>query len=277
MTFRAATRAVQRPDYRTENLSALHFECSRFSRGVGGRCRAGPLFGVGCRFSPIVSAGVANRPGLLASGHARSAGFLSEGIGSVHIEPGQIAIVQKGDLGWRRRDDFADNGMRHSEADQKPRHLDSRAGAVCIFPVAIVGNGMHSDFAAAAHVPFFRGQEDEGARRVTFPGRVYDETPVANDPCDVDAILKGAAAGRDLNADNRSVLQSRFQPAVISVSHVTAQFENEPGAGLHAFYLEGTGWLKMRNQHEERSQLEYHSRLEEHRASQNAGRTCPFA
>ena len=123
----------------------------------------------------------------------------------------------------------------------------------------------------------FAARKMKAHAEFTFPGRVYDETPVANDPCDVDAILKGAAAGRDLNADNRSVLQSRFQPAVISVSHVTAQFENEPGAGLHAFYLEGTGWLKMRNQHEERSQLEYHSRLEEHRASQNAGRTCPFA
>ena len=74
------------PPYREP--SAHHFGCSRFSGGVGGRCRAGLLFGVGCRFSPDISAGVANRAGLLASGHARSAIILPEGIGSVHVEPG---------------------------------------------------------------------------------------------------------------------------------------------------------------------------------------------
>lgn len=242
-----------------------------------GRCRAGPLFAVDCRLSPNVGAGIANRAGLPVSGHARNSGIFPEGIGSVHVEPGQIAIVQKGDLGWRRRDDFADDGMRHPESDQKPRQLDGNAGAVCIFPVAIVGNGMHSDFAAPVHVPFFRGQEDEGAHRVAFPRGVYDETIVSNDPCDVDPIFEGAAAGCDLKADNRSVLQSRFQSAIIPVFHVTTQSEDEPGVGLYAFYLKGTGWPKQRNQQKERNQLEYHCRLEEHGASQNAGRIRLFA
>ncbi|MGA9953995.1 MAG: hypothetical protein WBQ22_12255, partial [Bradyrhizobium sp.] len=88
----------------------------------------------------------------------------------MHIQLGQIAIVQKGDLGWRRRDDFADDRMRHSESDQKPRHLDSNASAVCIFPLAIVGNGMYADLAASANVSLFRGQEDEGAHGVAFFG-----------------------------------------------------------------------------------------------------------
>ena len=63
----------------------------------------------------------------------------------MHVEPGEIAIVQKGDPGWRRCDDLADDGMRHPESDQKSRQLDGNAGAVCIFPFAIIGNGMHSD------------------------------------------------------------------------------------------------------------------------------------
>jgi hypothetical protein len=58
-------------------------ECSRLSGGVRGRCRAGPVSGVGCRFSLNVNAGVANRAGLLAAGHARSAIVLPEGICSV--------------------------------------------------------------------------------------------------------------------------------------------------------------------------------------------------
>ena len=120
----------------------------------------------------------------------------------------------------------------------------------------------------------FAARKMKAHAEVAFPGRVYDETLVSNDPCDVDAVFEGAAAGRDLQADNRSVLQSRFQSAVISVSHVTTQSENGPGVGLHSLYLKGTGWLKKRNQHEERNQLEYHCRLEEHRASRWACFGC---
>jgi hypothetical protein len=40
-----------------------------------------------------------------------------KGIGSAHVQPGQIAIIQKSHLGRRRCDDLADDGMRNSESD----------------------------------------------------------------------------------------------------------------------------------------------------------------
>ena len=75
------------------------------------------MSGVGRRFGLQVNAGIADRAGLLTAGHIRSVIDVPEGIGSVHIQPGQIAIVQKGDLRRRRRNDLANNGMWHSESD----------------------------------------------------------------------------------------------------------------------------------------------------------------
>ena len=72
---------------------------------------------MGRRFGLQVNAGVADRAGLLATSHARSVIDVPEGIGSVHIQLSQIAIVQKGHLGRWCRNDLANDGMRHSESD----------------------------------------------------------------------------------------------------------------------------------------------------------------
>ena len=71
----------------------LFVEPSGFSRSGRGRCLAGPVVCVGCRFSLKVGAEVASGAGLAASGHARSTKIPPERIGSMHIQPGQIAIV----------------------------------------------------------------------------------------------------------------------------------------------------------------------------------------
>src|SRR5258705_5915413 len=100
--------------------------------------------------------------------------------------------------------------------------MDGCADAVSVFRPPIVVNGMHSDSARLTDVPFLRGEEDEGAHRVTFLRRVHNEPLVSNDPRDVQALFDGAAAGPDLEAHNRAVLQDRFQSAVVPGSHITA-------------------------------------------------------
>src|SRR5258706_3414174 len=100
--------------------------------------------------------------------------------------------------------------------------MDGCADAVSVFRPPIVGNGMHSDFATPTDVPFLRGEEDEGAHRVTFLGRVHNEALVSNDPRDVQAFFEGAAAGPDLQAHNRAVLQDRFHPTEVPGSPITA-------------------------------------------------------
>jgi len=125
---------------------------------------------------------------------------------------------------------------------------------------------MHSDFASSPYVPLFCGKEDEGTDRVTLSGHVDNQSLVSNDAGHLDAIFEGAATGPDFQADNRFVLQDPIQSAIISGSHVTTQSENRPEIGPQAFYIEGTGGLDKRDQHEERNQVEYHCRLEEHRA-----------
>ena len=80
---------------------------------------------------------------------------------------------------------------------------------------------MHANFATPTDVPFLRGEKDEGAHRVAFLRRVHNEPLVSNDPRDVQAFFEGAAAGSDLQAHNRVVLQDRFQSAVVPGSHVT--------------------------------------------------------
>src|ERR1700743_2721071 len=115
--------------------------------------------------------------------------------------------------------------MRHSESDEKPRHLDRGTSAVCILLIAVVGNGMDSDLAAPANVSFFRCQEDECAHGVAFSGHIHDQTSLPNDPCDIEAVLQGASVRRYLQANNRPVLQQRFQSVVIPDSDIAAQFE----------------------------------------------------
>src|SRR5258705_12262800 len=106
---------------------------------------------------------------------------------------------------------------------------------------------MHSDLATSAYVPFLRGEEDEGAHRVAFLRRVHDEALVSNDPRDVEAVLERAAAGSDLQPHKCSVLQDRFQSAVVSYSYVTAQSENDPRLSPHTLYMKGAGWMGKRD------------------------------
>jgi hypothetical protein len=70
---------------------------------------------------------------------------------------------------------------------------------------------------------------------------------VSNDPRDVEAVFEGATAGSDLQPHNCSVLQDRFQSAVVSYSYVTAQSENDPRVSLHALYLKGADWMCKRD------------------------------
>ena len=83
---------------------------------------------------------------------------------------------------------------------------------------------MHTDFAPPADVPFRGREEDERACRVAFAGRVHDERLVSNDPRDVQAFFKGAAAGPDLQANNRAVLEDLLQAVLVPRAYRTAQF-----------------------------------------------------
>jgi len=120
---------------------------------------------------------------------------------------------------------------------------------------------MHSDLISSAYVAFFCSKEDKGAYRVAFPRRVHDQALVANDLRDLEAIFERAATGPDIQADERSALQNGFESAAICVFYVTTQSENHPEVGAHAVYLNGTSWLEIRDQHEERNQLEFHCGL----------------
>ena len=71
----------------------------------------------------------------------------------------------------------------------------------------------------------------------------------SRDPRDVEAVFEGAAAGPDLQAHNRSVLQDCVQAAIVSDSYVTTQSENNPRVGPHGPYLKGDGRLDKRDQH----------------------------
>ena len=106
----AGCRSLPIPHGGESSRRVLELHCCG---GVRRQCRAGPV-GVGRRFGPDVNAWGANRIGLLAAGHARSVIDLPEGVGPVHVQRGQIAIVQKGDPGRRGRDELADDGMRHA-------------------------------------------------------------------------------------------------------------------------------------------------------------------
>src|SRR5438874_10369078 len=81
---------------------------------------------------------------------------------------------------------------------------------------------MHTDFAPSTDVPFRGREEDERACRVAFPGLVHNERLVSNDPRDVEAFFEGAAAGPDLQAHNRAVLEDLLQAVVVPRAYRTA-------------------------------------------------------
>jgi hypothetical protein len=250
-------------------------EFSRLS-GVRYRCCARPLSRVGGRYGLNVNAMFANRACFLTSGGDHGTVTVSKRIASAHVQSGQLVIVQECDPSRRRRYDLADNRMRHPEPNEKPRNHYRSARGLCVFLSALVGNGMYSDLMSSAYVAFLCGKEDKGAYRVAFLRRVHDQALVSNDLRDLEAIFERAATGPDIQADERSALQDGFESTVISVFYVTTQCENRPEVGAHAVYLSGTDWLENRDQHEERNQLEFHLRFEEHRARQmlRAGVAC---
>ena len=82
--------------------------------------RTGLLSDGGWDFGFKISARIAGR-GCLLAGQARR--LVSKKIASAHVQSGQFATVQEGDVGRRRRYDLANNRMRHSESGEKARHL----------------------------------------------------------------------------------------------------------------------------------------------------------